>query len=35
MFAWNLMSLLWILVAAFFAGVGWTFGCWLVGRVLR
>lgn len=34
MFAWDLLNLLWLLVAAFFAGFGWALGAWLCARLL-
>jgi len=35
MFTWNLLDLLWILVAGFMAGFGWAAGHWLCGRILK
>ena len=35
MFAWNLLTLLWLLVAALFAGFGWTVGSWLAHRLFK
>jgi hypothetical protein len=35
MFTWDLLNLLWILVAAFCAGFGWSVGSWLASKILR
>ena len=34
MFVWSFKNLLWLYVAALAVGGGWTFGCWLVLRIL-
>ncbi len=34
MFTWTLMTFLWIFVALFFAGAGWTLGSWLMAKIL-
>ena len=34
MFSWALKDLLWLYVAALAVGGGWTFGCWLVTRIV-
>ena len=30
----SLIGLLTVFVVAFFAGAGWTLGCWLMSRIL-
>jgi len=35
MYEWNLLALVWILVAALFAGFGWALGVWILGRILK
>lgn len=35
MFTWTLMTFLWIFVAFFAAGAGWTLGSWLMSKILN